>query len=472
MSSTRPRRLALPSCHLVSCFIAVRGAKPSSHSRRRVVITLLLCVFLACAFAVLAIQFGRFIHSADFSRFLAFRAGQALKLEARLDPLRWEGDSALSEGLTLIGSESAVLERFEAKVLRADWNWRALLSGAWEIEHLDIQNLSATFKSKTETSADAPAHAASDYSSSRLASWFPSRFELGRLDVRKADLRFGEIQSRGQTLSLLHVFGGYNIESRGGSLSIPGLPPLSHVQSRIREREGIYYLDDARFFLPGNGSVMASGNSGAKARLTLVWDGVPVAQIPVPNLAKYLDGTSQGQATLDSQGAWRGNISFTSAQLHDLPLLKNAAAFLRDSSCRNLSLQKLSTDFEWSSGNLTLTNLVIESADLARIEGSVRIAHDSTLSGQLEFGLDFKTLKLLPGARETVFTTQRNGWYWCPVQLGGTMSNPREDLSPRLAACVAGAVLLNESGKTLDAVPSTAIDTAKDLINILTPFLP
>jgi hypothetical protein len=116
--------------------------------------------------------------------------------------------------------------------------------------------------------------------------------------------------------------------------------------------------------------------------------------------------------------------------------------------------------------------MVIKSADLARIEGSVRVAHDSTLSGQLELGLNLNTLKLLPGARETVFTTSRNGWYWCPVQLGGTVSNPREDLSPRLAACVAGAVLLNGSGKALDAVPSTAIDTAKDLINIFTPLLP
>jgi hypothetical protein len=194
--------------------------------------------------------------------------------------------------------------------------------------------------------------------------------------------------------------------------------------------------------------------------------------LPVTNLAKYVDGTSQGQATLDAQGAWRGNISFTGARLHDLPLLKNAAAFLRDSSWSNPSLQKLSTDFEWSEGNLTLTNLVIESAGLARIEGSLRIAQDSTLSGQLELGLDFNTLKLLPGARETVFATSRNGWYWSPVQIGGTVSNPKEDLSPRLAAYVAGAVLLNESGKTLDAVPSTAIDAAKELINMFTPFLP
>jgi hypothetical protein len=373
----------------------------------------------------------------------------------------------------LIGRESAALDRLEAKGLRAEWNWRALLAGAWKIENIEIQALSAAFKLETGAAPDDAPY--DDFkkpaAASFLASWLPSRFELGGFDVRKADLRFGDIQSTGQALTVQPVAGGYNIEARGGSLSIPGLPPLSHAQSRIREREGIYCLDDSRFFLPSGGSVVASGNSGTKARLTLVWDGVPVAALPVSDLAKYLDGTSHGQATRDAQGVWRGNIAFAGARC-DLPLLKNAASFLRDSSWTNPSLQKLSADFEWSLGNLTLTNLVVESAGLARIEGSLRIAKGGNLSGKLELGLDLNTLKLLPGARETIFATSRNGWYWSPVQLGGTVSSPNEDLSPRLAACLAGAVLLNGSSKALDAVPAKAIDTAKDLINIFAPLIP
>ena len=420
-----------------------------------------------------SIQVGRFVHSSDFSHFIASRAGAALKAEAALQPLRWDGDSALSESLMLIGRESAALDRLEAKGLRAEWNWRALLAGAWKIENIEIQALSAAFKLETGAAPDDAPY--DDFkkpaAASFLASWLPSRFELGGFDVRKADLRFGDIQSTGQALTVQPVAGGYNIEARGGSLSIPGLPPLSHAQSRIREREGIYCLDDSRFFLPSGGSVVASGNSGTKARLTLVWDGVPVAALPVSDLAKYLDGTSHGQATRDAQGVWRGNIAFAGARC-DLPLLKNAASFLRDSSWTNPSLQKLSADFEWSLGNLTLTNLVVESAGLARIEGSLRIAKGGNLSGKLELGLDLNTLKLLPGARETIFATSRNGWYWSPVQLGGTVSSPNEDLSPRLAACLAGAVLLNGSSKALDAVPAKAIDTAKDLINIFAPLIP
>jgi hypothetical protein len=52
------------------------------------------------------------------------------------------------------------------------------------------------------------------------------------------------------------------------------------------------------------------------------------------------------------------------------------------------------------------------------------------------------------------------------------LSEPKEDLTPRLTACVAGAVLINHGTQTLDAVPAKAIDTAKDLINIFAPLIP
>ncbi|MFM8831035.1 MAG: hypothetical protein ACKOHM_08530 [Spartobacteria bacterium] len=450
----------------------MRGTKTSSKSRGRLLVILLICATLAGALVVLAIQVGRFIHSPDFARFLASQAGEALKLEASLDPLRWEGDSALSEGLTLVGDGTDALERLEAKALRADWNWRALLAGAWEIEHIEIQNLSATFKPKTETASPVPASTPAEKSHSRFASWLPSRFELGSFEVRKADLRFGEIQSSNQTLTIQRVSGGYNIESRGGSVAVPGLPLLAHSWSRLRERDGVFHLDEARFFLPSAGSLVASGNTGQNARLTIAWDGVPAAGLPFPVLAEHLDGTSQGQATLDAQGVWRGRISFTGASLRNLPLLKKAASFLGDPAWSRPQLQKLGADFEWSAGNLTITNLVVESSGLARIEGAVRIAHGGKLSGELQLGLDPATLKLLPGARETLFAATRNGWYWSPVQLSGTLSEPKEDLSPRLTACLAGAAILNQTGKALDAVPPTAIDATKDLLNIFTPLLP
>ncbi|MEI8293789.1 MAG: hypothetical protein WCG66_07330 [bacterium] len=452
----------------------MRGSRRSSESRSRIVSLFFISALTVAAAIWLGIWVERFVHSADFSQFIAARAGEALEAEATLRPLRWNGDSALSESLTLTGRESAALDRLEAKILRAQWNWRAVLSGSWKIENIEVEEISAAFKAKPFTTPDKAGNTLSKNlpPPSFLARWLPSRLEIGVFGVRKANIRFGDIQSTGQALTVEPVEGGYDIAARGGSLSIPGLPPLTHSQSHIRQRGGIYYLDDARFFLPSGGSVVASGNSGARSRLTLVWDGVPVTALPVRDLAKYLDGTSRGEATCDAEGHWNGKITFTGARLHDLPLLKNAASFLRDASWTNPPLQKLSADFAWSDGNLTLTNLVVESTGLTRMEGCVRVAKGGDLSGQIQLGLDLNTLKLLPGARETIFASSRNGWYWSKVQLDGTLSNPKEDLSPRLAACVAGAVLFHNGSQALDAVPANAFDTAKDLIHLFTPLIP
>jgi hypothetical protein len=443
--------------------------------------------FAVCAVGLailLPLWLGNFVKSSDFSKFLASQAGAALEAEAKLKALHWDGSSAASESLILIGLESSALERLEAKALRAEWNWRSLFQGAWKIENIEVQELSATFKvkevaesgekklSEDERFASEPPPAGNPQIPAFFARWLPSRFEFGRFDIHKADLDFGKIKTRRNSLSISPVENGHNIEARGGSLFIPGMPPLTLAQCRMREREGTYSLDDSRAFVTGGGSIVASGSFGKNTRLNLIWEGVPASLLPVPRLVEYLDGISQGQAALDGKGDWRGSLSIPGARIHNLPGMKSIALFLRNPSWVNAAIQTLSADFEWSGGTLTLTNLVVESSGLARIEGSLRIGAGGDLSGELQLGLDQTALRQLPGARETVFTTARNGWYWSPVQLGGTLSAPSEDLSSRLATSIAGAVLLKESGKAIDAVPSKAIDTAKDIINIFAPLFP
>lgn len=455
---------------------------------------IILLVFAIAAIAVgvfFSVWLGRFVTSPGFSKFLASQAGKAMEAEAELKSLRWDGSSALSEGLVLIGLGSSELDRLEAKALRAEWNWRSLFQGAWRIENIEVQEMSASFRQSEGSPSeknlagkgldpgDAPDQSNSPTSSARnakipsfVAGWLPSRFEFGRLDVHKADLDFGKVKTTRNALNILPVENGHDIEARGGSLSIPGIPPLTLAQCRIRERNGKYFLDDSRAFVAGGGSIVASGNLGKNTRLNLKWEGVPVNLLPVPKLGEYLTGISKGMATLEADGTWRGSLSMSGASLRGLPLMKTVASFLRNPTWANPPLKTLSADFEWSAGNLTLTNLIIESENLARIEGDLRVAAGGALAGQLQVGLDQNTLKFLPGAREAVFKTTRGDWNWSSVQLGGTLSQPTEDLSSRLTTSIAAGVLLNQSGKAIDALPSTAIDTAKDLINIFAPLLP
>ena len=427
---------------------------------------------------------GNFVAGTDFCQMIESRVGHAVVADAKLEALRWDGNSAASESLILLGSASSDLTRLEAKALRAEWNWRSLFQGVWRVENIEVQELSAAFKAKKGTESEEKQNSEQEILNSEafptdhpqipafITDWLRSRLEFGRFDIHKADLDFGEIKVSRTSLNMIPAEGGHNIEARGGSLFALGMPPLTLAQCRMRQREGNYFLDDSRAFVTGGGSLVASGSFGKNTRLNLIWEGVPASLLPVPRLGEYLDGISQGQAALDANGNWRGSLSVTGARIHSLPGMKTIASLLRNPSWVNPPIQTLSTDFEWSGGNLTLTNLVVESSGLARIEGSLRVGAGGDLSGNLQLALDQAALQQLPGAREMVFTTPRNGWYWTPVQLGGTLSAPTEDLSSRLATSIAGAVLLKESGKAIDAVPSTAIDTAKDLINIFAPLFP
>jgi hypothetical protein len=377
---------------------------------------LVLTIIALAAGVFLAIRINRFVHSEEFAHFLASRAGAELKLEAELQPLRWEGNAALTESLVLIGGEATALDRLEAKILKAQWNWKALLAGIWKIENIEIQHLSASLKpdasEDSQSANSANRRNPASHASSFLADWLPEQFELGRFDVRSADFRFGKIQTTGHVLSVQPVKGGYDIEARGGSLTVPGLHALTVSRCRIRERGGIYHLDESRFFPPGGGSVSASGHTGRDSILNLEWTDIPVGSLPFPELEKILDGISQGHASLDAKGVWRGNISFKEAHLRELPYLKELGALLRKPSNTTPTIQKLSADFEWAAGNLSITNLVLESDGLARLEGTVQITPSSELSGQIQLGLDLNMLKLFPGARETIFSDARNGWYW------------------------------------------------------------
>lgn len=437
------------------------------------------------------IWLGKLINSPGFSEFLASQAGEAMEAQAELKSLRWNGYSALSEGLVLIGFKSSKVDQLHAETLRVEWNWRSLFQGAWRIENIEVQKLSATFKIKERSPSEKnlsdkiakgvalPAESEAPSSSTNnekfpafLAKWLPARFEFGRLEVLDANLNFDQFGTTRNALSVVAVENGHDIEARGGSLSILGIPPLTLAQCRIRERNGTYFLEDFRAFVNGGGSIVASGTLGEKKRLNLVWDNVPVNLPPVPQLGEYLTGISKGNATQKEDGSWRGSLSINGASLRGLPLMKTVASFLRNPAWANPPLQAFSADFEWSGGNLTLTNLIIESANLARIEGSLGVAAGGILSGQLQVGLDQNTLKFLPGARETVFNKARGGWNWSSVQLGGTLSHPTEDLSSRLTTSIAAGVFLDQSSKAIEAVPSTAIDTAKDLINIFAPLVP
>jgi hypothetical protein len=172
-----------------------------------------------------------------------------------------------------------------------------------------------------------------------------------------------------------------------------------------------------------------------------------------------------------SAGKVTGTFHMEDGLLQNLRVLDQIATFTGAPQFKRMPLQKVSGNYRWAKGALDLTNLVIESKGLMRIEGTCALAADGTLAGVMRVGVTPQTLQWLPGSRERVFTLAGNGYLWTDVHVGGTLTRPKEDLSSRLAAAMKDEVIATGE-KALDVLPAPAKKGAREVLDILKPLIP
>ena len=117
---------------------------------------------------------------------------------------------------------------------------------------------------------------------SGIASWLPTRFEVGELDIGRARLHFRsqrgvEIASLQDTALDIYPDGaGWAIDGKGGLLSVSKLPPLKVVSFRSRTQGDMFFLTNGEFRLGEAGKISASGEFGDNSKLRVEWSQVDV----------------------------------------------------------------------------------------------------------------------------------------------------------------------------------------------------
>jgi hypothetical protein len=129
-----------------------------------------------------------------------------------------------------------------------------------------------------------------------------------------------------------------------------------------------------------------------------------------------------------------GHLRIKDGLLTALPLLDKISAYANTSRFRRLSLNEASLDFEKIGENIKLTNIVLSSEGLVRVEGVMEIEGNEILKGDLRIGITPGTLAHIPGAETKVFQRGDLGLLWTPLNVSGTLDAPQEDLSDRLVA--------------------------------------
>lgn len=457
---------------------------------------LLVVVLVAVFFAANAIQ--NYLKSDALRDQLVAAAGKKLHADIDLDQLRWDGSTVYADGWRARGYPGASFTSMDMDGLRALFD--GAKDSAWQIPEIRINQLSLNFSAER---LPAPARSAepggggsaTPGAPSWLQRWIPDRAEIGILRIDATNFLLRDKQGQ-QTLALTSVEtltqptatpGGWDITGHGGKLLVRDLPPLSLDRAEVRwNRDRIFinhatlgFYDKAK--LSGTGDVKLGENP--QLNLDLQFGNLDAKKLLSENWQKKISGMLEGNLTvkgnpkLKTELTSKGTLRLEDGVVEGLPLLDLIAQYTKMQRFKRLALHQAQADFVKVGDRIEITDLVLQSDGLTRLEGSFTLNDRQITDGQFRLGVTPGTLRWIPGAEQKVFTHAENGFLWTPLEISGSLDQPRENLSARLAGAAVESLVEDAPNQATDAAkkmlrdPSSVIDSGKKLLDSLVPLL-
>jgi hypothetical protein len=420
-----------------------------------------------------------YLRSEAFRQLVSAKTGQALRMDAEYQPLSWAGSSVFSEALKGAGLAGAPIESLNAEQVRANVNWKAIFDGAWQVERVDVVRLNVDLRTVARQSASATEPGPTPEPVPPKKGFLPNRFQLDLVSVEEANLTVDGIGGvRHTALTVRPEGNGWVFDGVGGQLELAKQQSLGLTDFRLRLQQGVVYVTDANLRLGNSGMIKVSGEVGGEHEpfdLRFSWDAVNAADLLDAEWRGRLTGVLAGEAHSVGRGKkpslTTGKFLLVDGMLKGLPVQKEIAKFTRSPQFERMPLQMVSGEFTRDGATTTVKNFVAESAGLLRLEGDCRIGGDGALDGTFQVGVTSQSLLWLPGSQEKVFVTSKNGYLWTTVKIGGTVQNPVEDLSDRLARAM-GEQVIDTGVEFLRTAPKDATDAVDRALELLTPLIP
>ena len=388
-----------------------------------------------------------YLHSDAFRQLLSHRAGALAKVEGQFTPFRWDGLAVDSSGFEASGA--GVVKHVRLDGLHTEVGVGGLRRGVWEIQGSRVQRMEVALDARNQGLVPPPATSLESESPPRASkrAWLPSEIELQGMEVREvvvqALLDQGPVAVSGLKLRVepagpKHA---YRAETADGTLRLPfgWVPELRLGRTNLRFQDGRVFLNRFDAAAWQDGHLEASGEWDAAARryaLEGQVSGVKCEDLFSADWAQRCSGTLSSDFTLDNHAGppvARGRLTLHNGTLTALPVLEALAAYADTRRFRILSLSEAHADWRLDNGRYFLTNLVLASEGLVRLEGRLEL-RGRDIDGRLSLGLAPGTLARIPGAETDVFAAGERGLVWASLRLTGTLDHPREDLTDRLVA--------------------------------------
>lgn len=400
---------------------------------------ILVLVTLAVGYALLR----NYLHSDAFRRFLSAEASATAGVAGEFAPFRWDGLAVNTDSFQATGNGPVTALRADG--LHTEVGLGGVRRGVWEIRGSRVRRLEVSVDTTRPLPENKISSIREKSHTHRGPAWFPNEAELQSLDVRevavKAILEQGLAIATGLSLHAEQAGGkgAYRGEIEGGTIRLPFgfVPELRLDRARLRYQDGRIFLTSATLGAWAGGRLEGSGEGDLKSRQFALEGnatGLKCEDILSADWSKRLIGGVMSSFTVDNHHGFSqasGKLTIQNGELTALPMLDALAAYADTRRFRVLSLSEAHMRWRWKVGEISLSELVLASEGLVRLEGNIDV-HGRKIDGIFRLGLAPGTLSTIPGAETDVFVAGERGLLWTTLRISGTLDDPKEDLTDRL----------------------------------------
>ncbi|RFC48738.1 MAG: hypothetical protein DVB23_000431 [Verrucomicrobia bacterium] len=454
-------------------------------------------------FALLSYAKG-YLRSAAFRDKVSSEISRALKADAKVDSVRWEGSSAYTDRFRATGYQDASFALAELSGFRAELDLRSaqLRRGVWKIPEILINQADLDFSAQEKRPQTFPVSAktvpdSTDAASPKpksgsglIRSLIPDRVEIDSVRISNLNLLWTEGKGpKSEAIGMQALItptpsmDAFKVEIRRGSVRRPGQEKVEVDRIDLHLKNGDVFLSEALLRTTSGAEIRVEGDitKGGQGKpgsvlLRANIDHLQAQDVVADAWTQRVRGDLRVTAKIEGDPAHpdqlsqTGTITLDKGMLEAFPVLETLATYTGSERFRRLALRDgASAQFKRIGNRTVVENIDIQSDGLARLTGNL-LVDGKALSGKLRLGVIPGSASWLPGAEQTVFLLTENGYIWTDINLSGTVDAPQNDLVPKLAAAgVKTAIETMQSPaaikESVEGAVKGAVGVGRDLLN-------
>jgi len=335
------------------------------------------------------------------------------------------------------------LTGLQARGIFAQFNPWGVFLRRWQLDRLEIDSGEVgiqTYEPKPESSPSKPWYAL----------FLPDRVYLKRVESEPVDVTWHFLGEKGGFFGtrLLITPNGRDFEYRanGGTFRLALVPDLQVDATHLYINHDVVKVYRLDLISPGQngntgGTIHVRGEAQLKGNKSIAaeaeFDALPLHRWVPKSWQDHLFGKASGKiryasdSTSAQTSSGEASLKIEDGLITGLPFLDKLATITGQRSLETLSLGECSLVGDWRYPRIHLQRIVLEDEGKLRVEGEITV-NDQALNGAIQLGVARPYLKWLPQPEE-VFRREASGYLWTTVHLSGTLQDPAQDLSPRIA---------------------------------------